>query len=112
VISDLYEDEAALGEIKRIRQMGHDVIVIQTLAREELTLDVGGAAEFVDSETGRTLTVQPSAARAAYVTAIQTWLTTVEQQLRREGIDYLRLITGEPLEPALRRFLMGRRGRS
>jgi len=112
VISDLYEDEAALTQTKRIKQMGHDVIVIHTLAREELTLDVGAAAEFVDLESGRTLMVQPSAARQSYVGAIQAWLTTVERQLRREGIDYLRLLTREPLEPALRRFLVGRRGRT
>lgn len=112
VISDLYEDEAALAEIKRIARMGHDVIVFHTLTREELTLDVGAAAEFVDLENGRKLMVQPAAARESYVAAINAWLTTVEQQLRREGIDYLRLITGDPLEPALRRFLVGRRGAS
>ncbi|HEX6162666.1 MAG TPA: DUF58 domain-containing protein [Vicinamibacterales bacterium] len=112
VLSDLYEDEEAIGQIRRLARMGHDVIVIQTLSRAEVTLDVGGAAEFVDLESGQRLTVQPSAARAAYVDAFNGWLARVEQQLRREGIDYLRLIAGEPLEPALRRFLVGRRGRS
>ena len=112
VVSDLYEDAAALAEIKRIARMGHDVIVIHTLAREELTLEVGGAAEFVDLESGRTLMVQPGAARESYVAAVHTWLATTEQQLRREGIAYLRLIADEPLEPALRRFLVGRRGGS
>lgn len=112
VISDLYEDEAALVELRRLARMGHDVIVVQTLAREELTLDVGGAAELVDLESGRRLVVHPAAARESYVAAVAAWLTTVEQRLRREGIDYLRLITGDPLEPALRRFLLGRKGAS
>lgn len=110
VISDLYDDEDAIGQVRRLARMGHDVIVVQVLAREEVTLDVGGAAEFVDLETGRKLLVQPSAARQSYVAAVQQWLDQVESQLRREGIDYLRLITGDPLEPALRRFLVGRRG--
>jgi uncharacterized protein (DUF58 family) len=112
VISDLYEDEESLGQIRRLARMGHDVIVVHTLAREEMTLDVGGAAEFVDLESGGTLTVQPAAARESYVAAFTQWLAQVEQQLRREGIDYLRLIAGDPLEPALRRFLVGRRGMS
>jgi hypothetical protein len=56
--------------------------------------------------------VQPSAARDAYVTAFAKWLSEVEQQVRRDGIDYLRLVTGDPLETALRRFLVGRRGAS
>jgi len=112
VASDLYDDEAAIGQLRRLARMGHDVIVVHTLSREELTLDVGGAAEFVDLENGRKLMVQPSAARDAYVAAVARWLTTIEQQLRRDGIDYLRLIADEPLEPALRRFLVTRRGAS
>jgi uncharacterized protein (DUF58 family) len=110
VISDLYEDDESLAQIRRLARMGHDVIVIHTLSREEMTLDVGGAAEFVDLESGGTLTVQPAAVRDDYITAFTQWLTHVERQLRRDGIDYLRLIAGEPLEPALRRFLVGRRG--
>ena len=110
VLSDLYEDDEAIGQIRRLARMGHDVIVIHTLSRAEMTLDVGGAAEFVDLESGNRLTVQPSAARDSYLAAFNEWLENVEQQLRREGIDYLRLIAGDPLEPALRRFLVGRRG--
>ncbi|HEX8028003.1 MAG TPA: DUF58 domain-containing protein [Vicinamibacterales bacterium] len=110
VISDFYEDEESLSQIRRLARMGHDVIAIHTIAREEQTLEVGGAAEFVDLESGRKLMVQPSAARDAYVAAFEKWLADVEQQVRRDGIDYVRLITGEPLEPALRRFLVSRRG--
>jgi uncharacterized protein (DUF58 family) len=112
VISDLYDDEAAIGEARRLSRMGHDVIIVHTLSREELTLDVGGAAEFVDLESGRKLMVQPSAARQSYVAAFTAWLSTVEQHLRRESIDYLRLIADEPLERGLRRFLVNRRGTS
>ena len=110
VISDLYDDEAAMGQIRRLSRMGHDVIVMHTLSREELTLDVGGAAEFVDLESDRRLMVEPGAARESYVATVTRWLSDLEQQLRRDGVDYVRLITDEPIEPALRRFLVGRRG--
>lgn len=109
-ISDFYEDEDALGQLRRMARMGHDVIAIHTLAREEMTLDVGGAAELVDLETSSRMLVQPSVARDAYVASITRWLIDVERRLRRDGIDYLRLIAGDPLEPSLRRFLVGRRG--
>ena len=112
VLSDLYEDEDAIGQIRRLARIGHDVIVIHTLSRDEMTLDVGGAAEFVDLESGSRMTVQPSAARESYVAAFTQWLGSVEQRLRRDGIDYVRLIAGDPLEPALRRFLVERRGMS
>jgi uncharacterized protein (DUF58 family) len=110
VVSDFYEEGDALPQVRRLARMGHDVVVIHTLAREELTFDIGGAAELVDLESGRTLQVQPSAVRAGYTAAMQQWLATVQDTVTRDGIDYLRLITGEPLEPALRRFLMHRRG--
>jgi len=110
VLSDFYEDDDALSQVRRLARMGHDVVAIHTLAREELSLGVSGAAEFVDLETGRTLMVQPSAARDSYVASVQQWLATIEQQLRKDGIDYLRLVTDEPIEPVLRRFLVGRRG--
>ncbi len=112
VISDLYDDEAAIGQLRRLSRMGHDVIVVHTLAHEELTLDVGGAARFVDLESGRALMVQPSSIRESYVTAVGDWLSTVEREIRKNGIDYLRLSTGEPIEPALRRFLVGRKAAS
>ena len=112
VISDLYDDEGAIGQLRRLSRMGHDVIVVHTLAREEMTLDVGGAAEFVDLESGRKLMVQPSSVRDAYVATFRQWLSTVERELRKEGIDYVRLSTDMPIEPALRRFLVGRGGTS
>ncbi|HEX4915458.1 MAG TPA: DUF58 domain-containing protein [Vicinamibacterales bacterium] len=110
VISDFYEDDAALPQLRRLRRMGHDVIAIQTLSREELNLDVGGAAELIDLESGRKLLVQPSSIRDQYARSLNEWLVSMERTIRRDGMDYLRVTTAEPLEPALRRFLVGRRG--
>lgn len=109
VLSDLYEEEDAISQVRRLARMGHDVIVIHALASEEITLDVGGAAEFVDVESGAALNVQPSAIADAYRSAVGRWLADVERQLRSDGVDYLRVTTGEPLEPVLRRFLVARR---
>lgn len=110
VVSDLYDDIDALAEVRRLARMGHDVIVVHVLSREELGLDLPEAAELVDLETGGTMAVQPGEARAGYRVALGKWLGEVERLVRREGLDYLRLVSGEPLEPALRRFLIGRRG--
>ena len=109
-VSDFYEDEAAIAQMRRLRRMGHDVIAIHVLSQEELSLDVGGAAEFVELETGRKLLVQPASARESYAREFGAWLANVEREIRRDGMGYLRIVTGEPLEPALRRFLIGRRG--
>ena len=110
VISDFYEETAAVAAVRRLARMGHDVVVVQVLSREELTLGVEGAMELVDLESGRTLVVQPDTARAGYRASLDAWLSDMERQVKREGLDYLRLVTGDPLESALRRFLVSRRG--
>lgn len=110
ILSDFYDDETALVEVRRLGRMGHDVIVIHVLSRQELTLPRGGAVEFEDLETGGTLVTSPDVIAPVYASEVSAFLTRVEQAVTREGMDYLRLVTGEPLEPALRRFLVARRG--
>ena len=109
-ISDLYEEDVALAEIRRVSRMGHDVVVVHVMSREELTLPAGGAIEFVDLETGTTVVTNADAVSRGYAANVDRFLTRMQSAITREGLDYLRLVTGEPLEPALRRFLVGRRG--
>ena len=54
--------------------------------------------------------MQPSSIRDRYTQTFNEWLAATEAQVRRDGMEYLRVIAGEPLEPVLRRFLVGRRG--
>jgi uncharacterized protein (DUF58 family) len=110
VFSDFYEEDRAIAEIRRLARMGHDVIVFHVIAREELSLPRGGAIEFEDLETGATLVTNTESVRASYETRVREFLTRTQQAIAREGLDYVRLVTGEPLEPALRRYLIGRRG--
>jgi len=109
VVSDLYEDEASLAEIRRLSRMGHDVITLHVMARDEIALPRSVAMEFVDLETGATLVASPVAIAEDYNERMRAFLARVEQAIEREGLDYLRLMTDEPLEPALRRFLIRRR---
>ena len=110
IVSDLYEEDAAITEIRRLAGIGHDVIVVHVMAREELVLPGGGAVEFEDLETGRGLFTNADAIADTYAANVQEFLARVERAVAREGVDYVRLVTGEPLEPVLRRFLVGRRG--
>ncbi|MGE0460305.1 MAG: DUF58 domain-containing protein [Vicinamibacterales bacterium] len=109
-VSDFYDDAEALVEMRRLSRMGHDVVVIQALAAEELSLAVDGAAELVDAETGRMLVVQADAARAAYTERVRGWLDGFASAVHREGLGYALVTTDQPLERALRRFLVARRG--
>lgn len=110
VVTDLYDDETTLVEIRRLARMGHDVVTIHVMAREEMTMQRGGATEFVDLETGATLVASADVIAQEYNAAVQSFLTRTRQAIEREGLDYVRLVTGQPLEAALRRFLVRRRG--
>jgi uncharacterized protein (DUF58 family) len=110
VISDLYDEDDVLKEVRRLSRMGHDVVVIHIMAREEVSLPRGGAVEFEDLESGARVVTNADAIAVAYQQNIQAFVTKVEHGMAREGVGYLRLITGEPLEPALRRYLVARRG--
>jgi uncharacterized protein (DUF58 family) len=110
VISDFYEDAASLVEIRRLARMGHDVVIIHIVAREEMTLPTGSGVELIDLESGQRLVTSRDAAGDGYARALSAFLASVELAVEREGLDYLRLLADEPLEPALRRFLIGRKG--
>ena len=112
LISDFYEDDDALAAIRRLSRMGHDVIVVHVMAHEELALPAGGAIELEDLESRAVLSTNTDAVAADYAHSIAGFLAHVQASVVREGLDYLRLLTSEPLESALRRFLVGRRGRA
>jgi uncharacterized protein (DUF58 family) len=109
-VSDFYDDEPALVETRRLTRMGHEVVIVQTLAHQELALDLAGASELIELETGRGIVVQPETARSAYAERVGAWLSGLASTVRREGMDYLRLTTADVLERELRRFLISRRG--
>jgi hypothetical protein len=110
VLSDFYDEDAALSDVRRLRRMGHDVVVIHTLAREELTLPGGSSARYEDVETGARVTANPAALRPAYDAAVHEFLSRVQRAAERQGVDYVRLLSSEPIEPPLRRLLLSRRG--
>ena len=107
VVSDFYDAEA-LTALRRLARAGHEIVVVQTLSDDELELPRVGAAEFVDAETGRAVVVQAETAAPAYAGRVRSWLRDFQTAVRREGWDYLRVMTGDDLERALRRFLVSR----
>jgi len=110
VVSDLYDDERTLAGLRRLSRMGHDVLVVHVLSQDELRLPDRGAVEYIDSETGRTLVVQPERAQAGYARRVEGWLHGVAEAMARDNLAYLRLTSRETFERDLRRFLVARQG--
>ena len=109
-ISDLYDDEDGVdAELKRAARIGHEVIVFHLLTPDEMVLEVLGATEFEDMESGNTVLAGDSTA-AAYNARMTQFLQRWRDRTANHGIDYTVVQTDTPLDVALRGYLL-RRGR-
>lgn len=98
VLSDLH-DPQALPALKRLAQI-HDCAVLQFQDPAELQLRGSGFFRAQEAETGR-----------AFVThGRQQWLDQeqIDVELKRSGIDHLRIRTDEPFVVKLRHFFKSR----
>jgi uncharacterized protein (DUF58 family) len=110
LLSDLYEDgEAFEGELRRAVRIGHDIAVFQILAREELEFPFDRDVELEDLESGRTL-LTGAAARLQYRRAFADFLERWHERCAKYRIDYTRVMTDQPLDVALRGYLIRRAG--
>jgi uncharacterized protein (DUF58 family) len=92
---------------------GHEVIVFQVLDPAELAFSFDAAAMFEDVESGRTLFIDPAAARKEYLHKFDAHCAALRATCQRLGIACHRLATDRPLELVLFDFLRERmqRGR-
>jgi len=110
VLSDLYDDEdRMLVELRRAARMGHEVVLLQILTRDEIELPYRRDLEFADLESGRTLAVNAALARRAYTDAMAAFLERWHGRAGAEGFQYSLIVTDMPPQRALRNFLLARR---
>ena len=107
-ISDLYDDESGVdAELKRAARIGHDVIVFHVLTREELSIQVRGATEFEDMESGKVVLAGDDAA-VKYGSEVADFLRRWRERSTAHGIDYSLVSTDLPLDRLLRAYLLRR----
>jgi uncharacterized protein (DUF58 family) len=109
IISDLFDDPQHIrAALARFRHRRHDVILLQTLDRQELRFGFSQPAPFEGLEDEGRLRVDPRALRDAYLTAITSHAEAIARSARGFGFDYQRLDTHDSVGPALS-YLMARR---
>lgn len=109
LISDLLAPLEELDtKLSYLRSIGHDVIVLRVLDRTELDLGLEHPTMYVDAESGKRLYVDPRDARQSYRQKFDEHADAIALTCNRLGIDLQTLITDEPLESALFRFLFAR----
>lgn len=109
IISDLFDEPESIRQaLARFRHRRHDVILLNTLDRQEMRFDFNVPAPFIGLEDEGRLRVDPRALREAYLERIGAHLDAVARIGLSFGFDYHRLDTHESVGPPLA-YLLARR---
>jgi uncharacterized protein (DUF58 family) len=109
IVSDLFTDMSAVYDgLNRLRFLGHEVLVLQVLDRDELDLPFDGPTVFRDIEGEEELFAEPGAFRKAYQGAMTDFLDEIKRECGGRGYDHVRFCTDDPLGTSLGLFLRSR----
>lgn len=107
VLSDFLEPGPVTRALTQARAAGHEVSLVQVLARDELEPQIEGDFSLEDAETGTTLEVSIDAsALEAYLARMAGLLEELRAWARTHGASYVRVTHDEPLVDAVRRIVM------
>lgn len=114
VFSDCLSDwDTTLSAMKHARLRGHDVILFQVMAPEELNFQFNRWSRFECLEdTGLKMDLDPVAVRDEYLRQLQEFLQRIERDCSGLGIDRVLLSTDRRLGEALNYYLHLRASRS
>ncbi|MCA9619130.1 MAG: DUF58 domain-containing protein [Myxococcales bacterium] len=106
VLSDFFDPGPVLGALTRAAAAGHDVILAQVLAPEEVEPDYDGDWALEDVETGDLVELtMDRAAIEAYERRLAALTAELSGWARKHRAAYVRIRTDDPLEEALRRIV-------
>ncbi|HVS70181.1 MAG TPA: DUF58 domain-containing protein [Phycisphaerae bacterium] len=112
LISDLFDNaEKLLEAFHHLRHKRHEVLILQTLAEDELTFPFKKFTLFENLESvAQKIRLDPVAARAAYLGNLQRHLEKLRLGCEAMQINYALFRTNEPLDKALTAYLARRMG--
>ena len=112
VISDFFVDpDRIVKSLRTLTYQGQDIVFFHILDPGERRPNIGTAALMEDMETGEEMEVSPEYARRVYPELVQNHVDSLRQRVVSEGADYVLLDTSEPLDLALREYLLFRQRR-
>jgi hypothetical protein len=111
LVSDLYDEGGQiLRALATLEALGHEVLVLHLMARNELDFDYRGDMAFEDLETAATVRGNAEAMRERYLARLREGLEQWRVSLLEMGVSYELMAIDRPVDAALRSFLL-RRGR-
>jgi uncharacterized protein (DUF58 family) len=109
IISDLYCDPIAMSKaVAPLAYTGHDMVFFHVLDPGELQPQWRDSVLFEDMESGQTMEVSPDYLEGDYRKKLDDHLAGVRRAAAGVGADIVLARTDEPLDNALRRYLMFR----
>jgi uncharacterized protein (DUF58 family) len=113
IVSDLLDDDdgdALIAAAGRLRARGDEVIVFRILTPAEAGDGAPSAGLFFDPEhPARQLAAVPDA-DAGYAIRVAAYYDALAGRLRERGVEYVPLLTSQPVEDALAAWVARRRG--
>jgi uncharacterized protein (DUF58 family) len=109
IVSDCFCDIPRLSQsIEQLRYFGHDVIVAQILAPEELTFPFRREAFFQDLELFKRMRINPNTVRKHYLKEFQAFRDRLQQAMTDLNVDLMTFSTADDLGDTLSFYLRRR----
>lgn len=112
MISDFFVDpRQVVDAVRPLVFHGQDIVFFQVLDPREMAPQLGSSAVLEDMETGESMQVSPDFANREYPARIRAHIERMRDTVEAEGADYVLMNTAQPLDLALREFLLFRQRR-
>jgi uncharacterized protein (DUF58 family) len=113
IVSDFWEPpESLVRTIEPLRFHGNEVVLFHVLDPEDVRPKLSGPAFLVDMETNRQFEVTADYTKTEYREKIEAHLADLRDRTHAAGMGYYLLMTDQPLDAALRKYLTMRGGRN
>ena len=108
-ITDMYQSEGEITQLlDSLAALKHEIIVFHLMGQNELDFNFAGYGALQDLETGETIAVNSRQAKEQYHETLEKHLSAIRMQLLGKRISYRMISTGQPMDEALRDFLVQR----
>jgi uncharacterized protein (DUF58 family) len=109
VLSDLFDaTEQSLPALKMLRSRRHDVLLLQTLDREELDFPFDDPTRFLSMEDDRQIEAQPRQIRESYLVEMRRFLESTRKELARADVEVEQIATDAAPDRVLLKLLARR----
>lgn len=108
-VSDMYERESEIQKLLSVlSSYKNEVLLFHIMGNDELQFNYKGHLIFEDLETGETVQVHADKSREDYLHQLDEHLQKLQQSAHDQNIAYEQCVLNQPLDYALRNYLMHR----